>query len=132
MRRPTLRQTLCATALLAWAAANGLAAWLLPPVPRQTLPVSYAEANAQAFSPDGRWLVTSGFGGLPEPVRLWDVEIGTARVIHLNVPKPPERLLSMRFSADGRRLVWDDAGNVVHLFDVESEREAAEFRWPDG
>lgn len=133
-RRPTLRQTARAAALLAWLAGNVVLWWLLPPVPRLTLPVSFAEAKVHSFSSDGRWLATSGYGDTADPVRLWDVETGAVRVIHPidpNAPKPPAPLQGVRFSADGRRLVWDDAHDTVHLFDLASERELAAFRWPD-
>src|SRR5207253_1750124 len=68
-----------------------------------------------------------------DPIHLVDVGTGAERTVrHADPARRPTQLLQLRFSADGRRLVWCDTEARVHLWDLADDRELAAWSWPDG
>src|SRR4051812_40908099 len=124
MRRPIPWRRLLAGLLVAgWVGGNAVVALLLPPTPRFTLARTSLAEKVHGFSPDGRLLATSGNGLYTDPI---DVETGAERAVHPPAGRAAQ-LLQLRFSADGRRLVWCDSEARVHLWDLADDREVAAF-----
>jgi eukaryotic-like serine/threonine-protein kinase len=68
-----------------------------------------------AFSPDGRWLVTTG-DNPDNSVRVWDVASReTVRILD----KHTDGVLSAAFSRDGRTLATGDISGFVYLWDTD-------------
>src|SRR5262245_17505515 len=67
-------------------------------------------ARCLAFSPEGRWLASSG---ADYSVRRWDCRSGTEEVFCSGLGASPGSLV---FSADGSRLAWT-VGYSVFLWD---------------
>src|SRR5207248_840960 len=74
------------------------------------------------FSPDGRWLLTTGTGRLWR-VGLWEEE---PRV------EPHSAPAGFAFSPDGKTVTSNALGGFIHLRDVETGREYARLQYPDG
>ncbi len=101
-----------------------------------------------AYSPDGKYAVTTGFEYLPNHLnwrtgysaRLWDVETGQEL---RQFSGHTDFVTSAAFSPDGKTIVTTSADNTARLWDVESGAEIrrftghSEFVWsvtfsPDG
>ena len=74
-----------------------------------------------AFSPDGRWLVTSN----RESCRLWHVGSWQAE---LEFPRAATSGLAVSFSHDGRWLAYQFDHQTIRLMDLEQGREIARFQ----
>jgi WD40 repeat protein len=89
---------------LAWGAAGeGVLLWDTPGPPDAALLTlrrgEVVNESQQAFSPDGRWLVSGGFG---ESIDFWPLDLPHALVLRGHAEGPIERLA---FSGDSRALV---------------------------
>ena len=95
-----------------------------------------ARVRCLAYSPDGTMLVSGGKGGI---IRLWDAQLGQARV---RFRGGYERVHRLAFSPDGSRIasasgyyrvqIWAIDGSMVDtLPDREFSASSIEFR-PDG
>ncbi len=78
-------------------------------------------ADHIAFSPDGRLLLSTGRGD--GTLRLWDAATGAPRGVLGPFGEVPP--LSAAFSSDGRRIVWMDASDDVHVLDRDTGRRRA-------
>ncbi len=72
-----------------------------------------------AFSPDGKWVVSSGLN-----TRLWDV--ATGKVVH-HFKHPPEPMSTLVFSPDGKRLCMGSAKGTIRLWDARTGQELAQL-----
>jgi WD40 repeat protein len=121
-----LRRTVRGLALLAWLAGN-VALWLLlPPVPRQTIPLPEQWRRA-ILSPDGSAVATLNAqttGADDGPLRLWDVATGRVR---WELPGDEKVRAYLRFTLDGTGLFVQSGANVgnmsFHCLDVATGRE---------
>jgi WD40 repeat protein len=82
-----------------------------------------ANLVALRYAPDGKTLGCAYFGG----ISLWDTATGERR---RTIPAPPgqQRIISMHFSPDGNKLVYqgiDD--NVLRLWDLRAGKEIRQF-----
>ena len=73
---------------------------------------------AAAFSPCGRWLVTSPQGQL----RLWDAATGEAKK---NFSGHTALIVSVRFLPDGRHIISGSEDRTMRLWNVETGQEIA-------
>jgi WD40 repeat protein len=88
--------------------------WDLRPGVPQARVLEQAGDNVK-FSPDGRWLVTSGVDKVP---RLWSLESGDAAAKQLHGHEA--ELEHVAFSADGRWFATGDYDGHVRLWDLRS------------
>jgi WD40 repeat protein/serine/threonine protein kinase len=77
------------------------------------------EIHAAAVSPDGEYLATGGEAGV---VRIWRAKDGAPAG---ELAGHTGRVLGVRFSADGRRLVSSSRDTTVRVWDTASGREVA-------
>lgn len=71
----------------------------------------YAFQDA-AWDPEGKWLLTAGYGG----VKVWDGEDGAL----LSTYAWPSAIWSCRWSPDGRWLAGGSQENAVHIWDARN------------
>ena len=92
--------------------------------PIEVLPATghQGDVNSVAFSPDGRWLATSGDD---RAVKLWDT--ATGRLVRIFAQHSKE-VGAVVFSPDGRYLASSDGQQVVHLWDPGSGRLIRSFK----
>jgi WD40 repeat protein len=80
-----------------------------------------------AFSPDGRWLASSGQGNHGEEVTIWKEG---DKHLALEAAGPQSAL---RFSSDGRRLAGVGRDNVLNVWETATGRRLHNFGWqPQG
>lgn len=84
------------------------------------------QANAMAFSSDGRWAL---FASADKSVRLWDVDRG--RELRRFIGHTAS-VWSVAFAPDGKRALSGSADNTVRLWDVELGRELARLQGHSG
>jgi WD40 repeat protein len=91
-----------------------------------------------AFSPDGRTLAAGGFLDSNDlgaaRIRVWETATGQERIaIRFVRPGSPvltdDKVLSVQFTADGRKLVLG-AGTAIYLWDLHRGREIRQFTGP--
>jgi RNA polymerase sigma factor (sigma-70 family) len=73
--------------------------------------------NRLEFSPDGRWLLTSG---MDATIRLWDLQTGQEK---RRFEGHGDRVDGINFSADGRRFLSASWDWTIRLWDVETAKE---------
>jgi WD40 repeat protein/formylglycine-generating enzyme required for sulfatase activity/serine/threonine protein kinase len=111
-----------------WALPPGRPADRQPPVvevveflPREKLGIH----DCVAVSPDGRWVLTSGY---PNALRLWNRETGEF-IRSLDVDG--KRTWSVAFSPDGKRVLSGGDDGVVKLWDLQSAADVELTRHVD-
>jgi WD40 repeat protein len=77
-----------------------------------------------ALSPDGKILAAGGRDAREGQLKLWDVAAGKEIA---SLPKYPDALSALAFSADGKRLASGDYG-WVRVWDVNTYKEIASFK----
>jgi WD40 repeat protein len=82
-------------------------------------------ASAAAISPDG---TLAASGDMNRTTVLWDARTG--KEIH-RVPDNPNTVFWLRFSADGKRLVWS-SGKAVRIWDVTHWHEERQIKIEEG
>jgi RNA polymerase sigma factor (sigma-70 family) len=98
--------------------------------PESALPSDFPQVLAVAFSPDGKWLASGGYGNDKEDyfARLWDVETGkeVRRFMH---GKKGYGVRCLAFSPDGKTLatLGTQGGAFLRLFDVATGKERRAF-----
>lgn len=83
-----------------------------------------ALVNAASFSPDGRWLATTG---IDKTLRVWDLATGEQ---HRRIENETA-LGNVKFSPDGRLLLASTADFAVRLWDAESAQPLARMAHGD-
>jgi serine/threonine protein kinase/WD40 repeat protein len=97
--------------------SHGAQVWRVSDLTKVTeLPIEHG--TAVVFSPDGKWLLTQA-----SPCRLW--EVGTWSEVWQIVAD------GGCFSPDGRMIVVQDAGRVIHLVETQTGRSVARLESPD-
>ncbi|MEM8885120.1 MAG: protein kinase [Planctomycetota bacterium] len=84
--------------------------------PEFVLEADEERAHASAFSRDGTKLATAGDGR----VAVWD--LATRALIRAFTFERTAAATTVAFDASGRRLLWGDWSNQVHLYDLEADR----------
>jgi WD40 repeat protein len=78
----------------------------------------YANVRRVAFSPDGRFLLSTGSSGMPESsVRIWDVKTGMflhALTGHI------DSVTAVSFAADKNRIATASLDGTVRLWDIQT------------
>src|SRR5579883_391642 len=98
--------------------------------PESALPSGFPQVLTIAFSADGKWMATGGYGNEKENyfARLWDVETGkeVRRFMH---GRNGYGVRSLAFSPDGKTLATHStqAGAFLRLFDVHTGKERRAF-----
>lgn len=98
--------------------------------PESALPSSFPQVLAVAFSADGKWMASGGYGNEKEDyfARLWDVETGkeVRRFMH---GRKGYGVRSLAFSPDGKTLatLGTQSGAFLRLFDVDTGKERRAF-----
>jgi RNA polymerase sigma factor (sigma-70 family) len=89
--------------------------------PHETRPPTYH--TALRYAPDGKTLACAYFGG----ISLWDTARGE-RLRTISVPPAQHRIISMHFSSDGSKLVYQGIDDkVLRLWDVRAGKEVRQF-----
>jgi WD40 repeat protein len=81
--------------------------------------------NGVAFSPDGRYGLSSGWDGKDGFLRLWDLETGKEQRRFLGHTRS---VWCMAFSPDGRRILSGGKDLIVRLWDVDTGKELRQFK----
>jgi RNA polymerase sigma factor (sigma-70 family) len=98
--------------------------------PESSLSGGQPQVLAIAFSPDGKWMASGGYGNVKDDyfARLWDVETGkeVRRFMH---GRKGYGVRSLAFSPDGKTLatVGTQGGAFLRLFDVGTGKERRAF-----
>jgi RNA polymerase sigma factor (sigma-70 family) len=98
--------------------------------PESSLSGGPAQVLAIAFSPDGKWMASGGYGNVKDDyfARLWDVETGkeVRRIMH---GRKGYGVRSLAFSPDGKTLasLGTQGDAILRLFDVETGKERRAF-----
>jgi RNA polymerase sigma factor (sigma-70 family) len=118
---------------LAWKERNAIHLWEVFGKEGPTMVLKHpAQPCDFAFSPDGKWLVSTGPSAPDQDlhlIRLWDLargkEVATIR---------PEQLVGweVAFFPDGRWIAAQVAGGVVTLWDRATHKEVRRFPAPGG
>ncbi|GHV03158.1 hypothetical protein FACS189485_05560 [Spirochaetia bacterium] len=69
-----------------------------------------------AYSPDGKY-IAAGTGGGDRGIRIWDAESGQ---MFLTLKGHGANVVSIVYSADGRRIISGSLDNTIKIWDVES------------
>lgn len=89
-------------------------------------------SNLVAFSPDGQWLFTGGYGApsvADEPsLYIWDAETGTRCAGTINAMNWPWRI---EFSPDGSKALVMSLSIYTALYDLNAQKELYRFRVQD-
>jgi WD40 repeat protein len=96
---------------------------------RASLPIHDESARPVAFSPDGRWMASSGVGNAVVITNIGDrsariVANSTSSCSHLAFTPDGNKLLGTRTLPDGRLQMWDTSGGNVLELETESLDEA--------
>jgi RNA polymerase sigma factor (sigma-70 family) len=98
--------------------------------PESSLSGGQPQVLAIAFSPDGKWMASGGYGNVKDDyfARLWDVETGkeVRRFMH---GRKGYGVRSLAFSPDGKTLatLGTQGGAFLRLFDVATGKERRAF-----
>jgi RNA polymerase sigma factor (sigma-70 family) len=98
--------------------------------PESSLSGGQPQVLAIAFSPDGKWMASGGYGNVKDNyfARLWDVETGkeVRRFMH---GRKGYGVRSLAFSPDGKTLatLGTQGGAFLRLFDVVTGQERRAF-----
>jgi WD40 repeat protein len=98
--------------------------------PESALPSGFPQVLAVAFSADGKWMASGGYGNEKENyfARLWDVATGkeVRRFMH---GKKGYGVRCLAFSPDGKTLatLGTQGGAFLRLFDVDTGKERRAF-----
>lgn len=82
----------------------------------------FNKADHAAFSPDGRFVATSGLPDGREGMTLWDVSTGK------EIRRFNGRIVDIAFSPDGRFLVTGGYDKTARLWDVATGKEQRQFK----
>jgi WD40 repeat protein len=101
-----------------------------------TMPGHEPEIRSVAFSPDGKYAVSSGgwYADLPHQwAEVWD--LATGRRLHWLRREKPERegpVKTAMFSPNGRRILAVFPNGTVHTWDLETEKEQDRIQFKGG
>jgi WD40 repeat protein len=85
-------------------------------------------ASVVDISPDGRWVITTGFSYQAPPIKLWDRESGALiRAFGDFSSSPFFWIIDLAFAPDGRFAVSAGTDNILRLWDVHQGKEIRSF-----
>jgi WD40 repeat protein len=104
-----------------WELAEGSCVWSAQAHQPEREPFGRVAFDALRFSPDGRWLVSSGAGS-DLAVRVWNAETGEriAELVGHHHVASPAGVLGMGFSPDGRWLATAGGDQTVRVWETGS------------
>ena len=85
---------------------------------------AFSARGSFQLSPDGQTLLTSLEWGVRSPLRVWDTATGEPRGGPIELPQP---VVSVDWTADGKRLYLRDSAKTIHVVDVASGKVVRTF-----